>query len=90
MKALKYIITGMIFGIIMTKGEVISWYRIYEMFKFDSFHMYGIIGSAVMLGMIGFSFIKKFGIKDFKGNTIEFAPKPSGIYRTLIGKCAAL
>lgn len=85
MKAIKYIFMGMIFGMIMTKGEVISWYRIYEMFKFDSFHMYGIIGSAVGLGIIGFSLIKKLGIKDINGNVIEFTPKAPGTYRTLIG-----
>ena len=52
MKYISYLSIGTLFGIIMTKSQAISWYRIYEMFQFDSFHMYGIIGSAVTLGII--------------------------------------
>ena len=52
MKHLKFLIIGIIFGIILSKSEVVSWYRIYEMFKFQSFHMYGVIGSAVALSLI--------------------------------------
>jgi len=58
MKALKFIFTGILFGIVMTKSEAISWYRIQEMFRFQSFHMFGIIGTAVAIGIIGVSLIK--------------------------------
>lgn len=61
MKGLKYIFTGLVFGLIMAKSEAISWYRIQEMFRFQSFHMYGIIGTAVILGVLAVFLIKKFG-----------------------------
>ena len=63
MKALKFIFTGILFGIVMTKSEAISWYRIQEMFRFQSFHMFGIIGTAVAIGIIGVYLIKKYKIK---------------------------
>lgn len=69
----------------MSKTEAISWFRIYEMFKFQSFHMYGIIGSAVVIGVPLFALIRKGFIKDFQGNHIHIEPKKKGIYRTLIG-----
>jgi uncharacterized membrane protein YedE/YeeE len=85
MKQLRFVIFGILFGIVLSKAEVISWYRIYEMFKFQSFHMYGVIGSAVVLGIILFYFINKGKIKDFKGQSIDIEPKKKGISRTLIG-----
>lgn len=85
MKLLRFLVLGILFGIILSKAEVISWYRIYEMFKFQSFHMYGVIGSAVVLGIVLFSFINKGKIKDYKGELINVEPKKKGIYRTLIG-----
>lgn len=85
MHYLKYLITGLVFGIIMSKAEVISWYRIYEMFKFDSFHMYGIIGSAVVLGIISVQFIKRRGMKNMYNDPIHFNPKNMSIARYLIG-----
>ena len=69
----------------MTKAETISWYRIYEMFKFQSFHMYGIIGSTVVLGVIMVFLFKKEIIKDFKGNVIKIPNKPALGYSTIIG-----
>jgi hypothetical protein len=57
MKYISYLSIGALFGVVMTKSQAISWYRIYEMFRFDSFHMYGIIGSAVVLGIIGVALI---------------------------------
>lgn len=75
MKYLKFILAGIVFGILMTKAQIISWYRIYEMFRFESFHMYGIIGSAVVLGVIGTALIKKYKLKSIAGNPIEFKPK---------------
>jgi hypothetical protein len=72
---LKYLFTGILFGIILVKSEVISWFRIQEMFHLASFHMYGVIGSAVVTGMISVFIIKKFNIKTIYGQKIEFHPK---------------
>lgn len=85
MKYLKFILTGIVFGIALSKGQVISWYRILEMFYFDSFHMYGIIGSAVVLGAVMTFWMKKSGFKDISGNQIIFNPKNMSISRYLIG-----
>lgn len=72
---LKYLVVGILFGIVFVKAEVISWFRIQEMFRLQSFHMYGIIGSAVLVGMLSVWLIKKFDIKTIYGETIEFHPK---------------
>ncbi|MDW3211419.1 MAG: DUF6691 family protein [Reichenbachiella sp.] len=85
MKFAKYLFTGILFGVVLTKAEVISWYRIYEMFSFQSFHMFGIIGSAVLLGIMITQSIKRFKIKSSSGNPIHIAPKDKGIARLLIG-----
>lgn len=71
----KYLIMGLFFGIILVKSEVISWYRIQEMFRLQSFHMFGVIGSAVLTGIISVWLIKKFNIKTIKGETIELTTK---------------
>ena len=85
MKYIKFLLVGILFGIVMSKAEIISWYRIYEMFKFQSFHMYGIIGSAVMLGMISMFFFRKRMVKTFEGQDIHIAPKQGGLFRNLLG-----
>lgn len=72
---LKYLAAGVVFGIIFVKAEVISWFRIQEMFRLQSFHMYGIIGSAVLVGIISVWLIKKFNIKTIYGEPITIAPK---------------
>ncbi|MFC3758331.1 DUF6691 family protein [Chryseobacterium tructae] len=72
---LKYLAAGIIFGIIFVKAEVISWFRIQEMFRLQSFHMYGIIGSAVLVGIVSVWLIKKFNIKTIYGEPITLAPK---------------
>ena len=72
---IKYMIVGILFGIVFVKSEVISWFRIQEMFRLQSFHMYGIIGSAVVVGMISVFLIKKFNIKTIHGEKIEFHDK---------------
>jgi uncharacterized membrane protein YedE/YeeE len=72
---LKYLVIGIFFGIILVKSEVISWYRIQEMFRLQSFHMYGVIGSAVATGIISVWLIKKFNIKTIKGEKIELPIK---------------
>jgi uncharacterized protein len=71
---IKYLITGMVFGIIFVKAEIISWFRIQEMFHLQSFHMYGVIGSAVVVGIISVLIIKRFKIKTIYGENIEFKP----------------
>jgi len=68
LKYLKFLAVGFFFGVLLVKSEIVSWYRIFEMFKFQSFHMYGIIGSAIALGMIGLLIMKKFKVKDINGN----------------------
>jgi uncharacterized membrane protein YedE/YeeE len=75
MKNLKYLIFGTVFGIILYKAEVISWFRIQEMFHFQSFHMYGVIGSAVVTGMISIMIIKKKNLKTISGEVIEIIDK---------------
>ncbi|MFL2637344.1 MAG: DUF6691 family protein [Flavobacteriaceae bacterium] len=85
MKYIKFFLIGILFGIIMTKSEIISWFRIQEMFRFHSFHMYGVIGSAVMLGVIQVLIMKKINFKNFKGEIIEFKNKKLGKYNNLFG-----
>ncbi|HKX86790.1 MAG TPA: YeeE/YedE thiosulfate transporter family protein [Flavobacterium sp.] len=85
MKLFRFFAVGMLFGIVLTKAEAVSWYRIYEMFMFQSFHMYGIIGVAVFTGLGGILIIKKKGIKDFKGQPIEILDKEKGFMRYIIG-----
>ncbi|MFF5380317.1 DUF6691 family protein [Pedobacter suwonensis] len=72
---LKYLIIGIFFGIIFVKSEVVSWFRIQEMFRLQSFHMYGIIGSAILVGMLSIWLIKKFDIRTISGGPITIAPK---------------
>ena len=85
MRFIKYLLLGTFFGIVLAKAEVISWYRIYEMFRFESFHMYGIIGSAVVLGALGIQFIKKNKLRDMYGHPINIADKNMGITRYIAG-----
>jgi len=85
MKLIKFLLAGILFGIVMAKSEALSWYRIQEMFRFQSFHMYGIIGTAVTLGVIGVQLIKRMRIKDFEGNPILFHPKDRSVARYIIG-----
>ncbi|MEP1032463.1 DUF6691 family protein [Ekhidna sp.] len=85
MKFIKFLIFGILFGITLTKAEVISWYRIYEMFRFQSFHMYGILGSAVVLGMIIIQIIKRRKLRSVDGTPITIAPKERGISRYILG-----
>ena len=85
MKLIKFLLVGFVMGIVMSKSEVISWYRIYEMFRFESFHMYGIIGCAVTIGVTGVWLIKKFKLKDTAGKEIEINDKEKGFVRYIIG-----
>tara|TARA_R110000868_G_scaffold21640_7_gene89743 strand:+ start:15008 stop:15421 length:414 start_codon:yes stop_codon:yes gene_type:complete len=85
MKFLKFLFVGIFFGIVLVKSEAVSWYRIFEMFKFQSFHMYGIIGSAVFLGSLFIWFLKKYKIKSTEGKIIELQPKEKGFIRYILG-----
>ncbi len=75
MQYIKYLLVGVLFGFVLTKSEVISWFRIQEMFRFQDFHMYGVIGSAILVGMISIQVIKRFSLKDKDGNPISISPK---------------
>ncbi|MFD2871724.1 DUF6691 family protein [Mucilaginibacter ximonensis] len=85
MKGVRFILAGIVFGIVMVKSEAASWYRIQEMFRFQSFHMYGIIGTAVVLGMLAVYLIKKLKIKDSQGNPIIIPDKDKGWKKYIIG-----
>ncbi len=85
MKTLSYLITGIFFGIVMFKSEAASWFRIYEMFTFGSFHMYGIIGSALILGIIGIQILKKTNSKALGGQELQLAAKDRSYPRYLLG-----
>ena len=85
MKYFKYLFVGLLFGITLSKAEVISWYRIYEMFKLQSFHMYGVIGSAVVVGIFIMYFFKKETLKTYQGKVIVVADKKKGLWRNLLG-----
>lgn len=85
MKYFKYLLLGTVFGIVLTKAELISWFRIYEMFKFQAFHMYGVIGSAVVIGVIITQIIKRTKMKAMSGDPIVIQPKQFSITRYLFG-----
>jgi len=83
MKYIKYLVVGVFFGIVMSKSEVVSWYRIYEMFRFDSFHMYGVIGSAIVIGVIFIQLIKRTHMK-------SLASSSNGTHGRKIGRNAKI
>jgi len=85
MKYLKFLLIGILFGIVLYKSEAVSWFRIYEMFQFQSFHMYGIIGSAVGLGVLGIQVIKRWKLKATNGKQILIPPKEKGMIRYILG-----
>lgn len=84
-KYIKFFTVGIFFGIVLVKSEAVSWYRIFEMFKFQSFHMYGIIGSAVFTGIILLLIAKKISIHNIQGNPIRVPLKDKGFLRYIIG-----
>jgi len=85
MKTLIYLVIGIFFGITMFKSEAASWFRIYEMFRFEAFHMYGIIGVAVGLGVVTIQLIKRFDLKSFYGDKINIASKEKSFIRYILG-----
>lgn len=76
MNLLRYFFLGTFFGFSLIKAEVISWFRIQEMFHFQSFHMYGIIGSALAVGMVSYAIIRKLKLKSLDGEEIKIIPRP--------------
>lgn len=72
---LKYSLWGIVFGLVFVKAEIVSWFRIQEMFRFQSFHMYGVIGTAVIVGIISVAIIKRFNIKTIYGENVIFHDK---------------
>ena len=85
MKAIKFLFTGIFFGIVLTKSEAVSWYRIVEMFRFESFHMYGIIGSAVITGIVLLQLSKRFKMNTTEGNPIALPEKAKQYKKALFG-----
>jgi hypothetical protein len=85
MKFLKFLGVGVFFGIVLVKSEAVSWYRIYEMFKFQSFHMYGIIGSAVTIGLLFFLIAKKLQLKSIEGQVINPNEKDKNYKANILG-----
>ena len=85
MKLAQFFLTGIFFGIVLTKAEAVSWYRIYEMFQFQSFHMYCIIGTALVTGIVGLQIIKKKKLKDYNGFPVTIIDKERGFWRYIIG-----
>ncbi|NAS31507.1 YeeE/YedE family protein [Flavobacteriaceae bacterium R38] len=85
MKSIIYVLIGVIFGIVLFKSEAASWFRIYEMFQFGSFHMYGIIGSAVALGILTIKVIKRRKVKSIFGEEIKITPKNEGFKQYIFG-----
>lgn len=85
MKNIVYLLIGTFFGIVMYKSEAASWFRIYEMFQFQSIHMYGLMGTALAVGIIIVQYIKRNKVKDVNGNRIVIADKDKSIPRYLIG-----
>ncbi|XCF07903.1 DUF6691 family protein [Tamlana crocina] len=85
MKFIKFLLVGIFFGIVLVKSEAVSWYRIYEMFRFQSFHMYGIIGTAIACGVLFLQISKKGFVKSISGADIFVPKKDNGITRYIIG-----
>jgi len=85
MKVVSLLFVGILFGITLYKSEAASWFRIYEMFQFDSFHMYGIIGSALLVGVVIIQLIKRSGTKSFYGDTIRILDKDRTVFRYILG-----
>ena len=79
-----YLLVGLLFGLTLVKSEAASWYRIQEMFRFQSFHMFGIIGSAVVTGLISTALLRRYG-HTREGAPIQITPKEKGLARYLLG-----
>jgi uncharacterized membrane protein YedE/YeeE len=85
MRTLYYLFTGIFFGIVLYKSEAASWFRIYEMSRFEAFHMYGIIGTALVFGIVLIQLVKRNSFRSFFGEQIYFYPKDKSVVRYLYG-----
>jgi len=81
----RYLVLGTLFGLVLVKSEVVSWYRIQEMFRFGSFHMYGVFLTAIPTAMLSVALIKRFSVRAVTGEPITFTPKAPARYRYLVG-----
>lgn len=84
-EGVRYLLAGTLFGIVAVKSQIISWYRIQEMFRFHSFHMYGVIGSAVLIGIVSVWLIKRFNVRTISGDPITFQDKAPTYIRYIVG-----
>lgn len=75
MASLSYVVSGSLFGFVAIKSEIVSWYRIQEMFRFDAFHMYGVLGSAVLVAAVSLWLLKRLGVASLSGEPIAMSPK---------------
>lgn len=80
-----YLLAGAFFGIVAIRSEIASWYRIYEMFRFESFHMYGVIGSAVLTAAFSLWLLRRLGVKSRDGEPLRIRPSDPGRYRYILG-----
>ena len=85
MKFIKFLLVGIVFGIVLVKSEAVSWYRIYEMFRFQSFHMYGIIGTAIASGVLFLQLSKRSKLKTINGAELFVPKKERGLTRYIVG-----
>ena len=85
MKYLKFLLVGIFFGIVLVKSEAVSWFRIYVMFRFQSFHMYGIIGTAIVTGLLFLQISKRKHFKNIIGEQIDAPKKEEGFIRFIVG-----
>jgi uncharacterized membrane protein YedE/YeeE len=85
MRNIRFLLIGVIFGIVMTKSEVVSWFRIQEMFRFDSFHMYGVIGVAVVVSALGILLLKRSQVKSVEGTQLKLKSYDLQWTRLLLG-----
>lgn len=88
MKLLKFLVAGIVFGVVMVQSEAASWYRIHEMFRFDSIHMYGLMGVAVAIGLPGVWAIRRYRLRDVAGNPIAIEGKDPSWRRNVYGGLA--
>ena len=84
MNYIKYLATGILLGIVLVKSEAVSWYRIFEMFRFESFHMYGIIGSAVLTGVLLVQLSRRLKLKNINDIPLELTPKNRYLFGGII------
>mgnify|MGYP000217364156 FL=1 len=83
--SLAYLAAGAAFGLVLVRSEVVAWWRIQEMFRFDAFHMYGVIGTAILVAMVGVTLLRRSGVRALDGTPIDVPPKKGGVVQTLAG-----